>query len=270
MSKVKSKDQPSVEELLASIREAIYETGEGGTGTAMVAAKQSAVHEHGEAGQGMGGKAPYYPAVAGAQTPVPERPRNDAASGSDRPHGSMRGMRVTLGHDIGGSGRVSTRTDDFLSLRQRLTTLVEEGKSQPARNTAATTSSEGSNGILGGDVRLEEALARLSRAGRAPLDEEAARPLMAPGATPARRRLDTAAIEDLAGRELRPAIRDAIETELRGIPPRARDARDRPAADAAAIHDTGDYAPEAEAAYDDEAAYQAAPPEEAHVEPSVR
>ncbi len=280
MSKVKSKDQPSVEELLASIREAIYEKGEGGTGTAMAAAKQSAAREHGGAGQGMGGNASYNPAAAALQAPPPGRDPIASGTGSERPHGSMRGIRVALGHDTGGTGRVSTRTDDFLNLRQRLTTLVEEGKSLPARNTASTSSSQGFSGILGGDVRLEEALARLSRAGRAPMDEEIARPPLAPEATTARRRLDAAAIEDLAGRELRPAIRDAIESELRELPSRAYEPHGRPAAEAAPDYDTGDYAPEAESTYDGEAAYQDAPPEawddtavtpeEAHVEPLAR
>ncbi len=266
MSKAKAKDQPSVEELLASIREAIYENGEGGTGTVMAAAKQSAAREHGEAGQGNGGRnAPYTPALAGGQTPPPGRSYDDAGAGALRPHGSMRGMRISLGHDDGGAGRVQTRTDDFLNLRQRLTTLVEESKAQPARKTVVTSSPEGFSGILGGDVRLEEALARLSRAGRQPPDTPAVRPPLAPETRPGRRPLDTAAIEDLAGRELRPAIRDAIESELQALPPRVRD-RD-------------DYAPEAEASYEAEATYEDAPPEawadetavpeEAYVEPPV-
>jgi cell pole-organizing protein PopZ len=220
MSKAQAKDQPSVEELLASIREAIYADGEGQGGTGMSAAAHKAPRARKDAGQGAApGKGAAAPATGRPPSP-PQRTYNGAEPAALVPHGTMRGMRVSLDHGEGGAGRVSTRTDDFLNLRQRLTSLAEEGRSAEAKRTLVTSSLEGFTGILGGDVRLEEALARLSRAGRPPRSEEIARPLAPPPPplAPRSRPLDAAAVEQLAGRELKPAIREAIDDELQALP----------------------------------------------------
>lgn len=222
MSKAQAKDQPSVEELLASIREAIYADGEGQGGTGMSAAGHRAPQMRKEARKEAGRGAATRKAATGQPPSSPQGTYNGAAPAALVPHGTMRGMRVSLEHGEGGAGRVSTRTDDFLNLRQRLTTLAEEGRNAEAGRTMVTSSPEGFTGILGGDVRLEEALARLSRAGRPPRSEEIARPLSPPPPqaprAPRSRPLDAAAVEQLAGRELKPAIREAIDAELQALP----------------------------------------------------
>lgn len=234
MSKAPARNQPSVEELLASIREAIYEDGPESGGAGMSATRQAAVESRDTTGEAAGEvRAPAAPA------PVRHEPSHAAdynGAGVAAPHGSMRGLRVSLDRDSTGPGRVSARTDDFLHLRERLTTLMEDdGPVRPGK-TMVTSSREGFSGILGGDVRLEEALARLSRAGRPPSSHELSRspeppPAASPRAAPApaeppraapdaprRPRLDSAAVEELAGHTLRPAIREAVDAELRALP----------------------------------------------------
>jgi hypothetical protein len=227
MSKAQPKDQPSVEELLASIREAIYEDGEPRGGHHMTARKERAP-------QGRKGEAhrPARPAPTRAAIARPALPEPAPATGASAynggpqslaPRGSMRGLRVSLEHGTGTTGRVSTRTDDFLALRERLSTLTRE----EAAKEAGGASSEGFAGILGGDVRLEEALARLSRAGRPPSDE-IDRPL-APPAEARARPLQTSDLERLAGRELRPAVRDVVDAELQALSDAAQQPAPEPA-----------------------------------------
>jgi hypothetical protein len=228
MSKAPARDKPSVDELLASIREAIYDDGSESGGAGMSATRQAAVQSRRETDEGAGGRgAPSAPRAA-QREPLREADYNGGAGGVTAPHGSMRGLRVSLDRDSTGSGRVSARSDDFLHLRQRLTTLVEDDTAAHAGKTLVTSSREGFSGILGGDVRLEEALARLSRAGRPPSSHELGRAPVPPVAPPApppvapspprRQPLDSTAIEELAGRTLRPAIREAIDAELRALP----------------------------------------------------
>ena len=69
----------------------------------------------------------------------------------------MREMRVSLAPAASGPGALSARTDDFLALRNRLANLSMT-RDRLARNLSGQDN--GFAGILGGDVRLEEALAR--------------------------------------------------------------------------------------------------------------
>ena len=229
MSKAPARDQPSVDELLASIREAIYDDGSESGGAGMSATRQAAVQSRSEMGEGAGERRARSAPAPAPREPLRGADYSAAAGGVTAPHGSMRGLRVSLDRDSTGSGRVSARSDDFLHLRQRLTTLVEDDDAARASKTMVTSSREGFSGILGGDVRLEEALARLSRAGRprsshelgrAPVPPPVAPPAPPPVASlaPRRRPLDSAAVEELAGRTLRPAIREAIDAELRALP----------------------------------------------------
>jgi len=223
MSKAPARNQPSVEELLASIREAIYDDGSESGGASMSAMRQAAVQSRSGTGEGAGERRAAPARAPARREPLRGADYNGAGSGVAAPHGSMRGLRVSLDRDSAGSGRVSARSDDFLHLRQRLTTLMEDdGAARPGK-TMVTSSREGFSGILGGDVRLEEALARLSRAGRPRSGHELARaptppPAAPPPAEPRHPPLDSAAVEELAGRPLRPAIREAIDAELRAMP----------------------------------------------------
>ena len=278
MSKAPARDQPSVEELLASIREAIYDDGSQSGGAGMSTTRQAAAKSRSETGEGTGER--RTPSAAARREPLGGADNNGAASSVAAPHGSMRGLRVSLDRDSSGSGRVSARDDDFLHLRHRLTTLVEDDTAASAAKTAVTSSREGFSGILGGDVRLEEALARLSRAGRPPSSHDLGRaptpppavpPAPPPAAPPAPRRrpLDSAAVEELAGRTLRPAIREAIDAELRALPEEPPAPPSEPQRFARPSGQP-DYSHAAEAVHEDAPpeSWESAPPPESHPRPA--
>jgi uncharacterized protein len=173
MGRAKTAQDPSIESLLDSIRRAIHD------GSAEPPepppAKVQPVASLPAAKAGGGG----HPAPGKAR-PAPLRPVQPQASGLSlaqpadvasvkplRPvqtkpappgvTGSMREMRVSLAPAPSGPGALSARTADFLALRNRLANL------SMARDRLSRTLSGQDNGfagILGGDVRLEEALAR--------------------------------------------------------------------------------------------------------------
>lgn len=268
MSKAPARGQPSVEELLASIREAIYEDGPDSGGAGMSATRQAAAESRSASRQSASERQAPAASPPATHEPLRGADYNGADSGVAAPHGSMRGLRVSLDRDSAGPGRVSARTDDFLHLRQRLTTLMEDDDAARPGKTMVTSSREGFSGILGGDVRLEEALARLSRAGRPPSGHELARPPAPPPGEPQRPPLDSAAVEELAGRTLRPAVREAIDAELRALPQEAHAPPDEPQGPSRPPWQRS-YSRAAEAVHEDAPpeTWESAPPPEAHSRP---
>lgn len=131
MSRAEAKNQPSVEELLVSIRQAI----------------------HGD------GSSPLHQAAS--------KPSNGSPVS-----GSMSQTRVSLQTNSGQqTGFTQQHSENFLKLRSQLeqqgagalhaVAPVAPAAPQPRANSAAS----GFAGILNGDVRLEEALEKLKRAG---------------------------------------------------------------------------------------------------------
>lgn len=162
MGKAQPAGQPSIDELLASIRQAIHDEVE--------------------------------PAMRSTAAD-----RSGAAERRSAVTGSMRSLRVSLEPGGVGKGRLTARTDDFLALQDRLGGPASTAEG--VKRTIVTSDKEGFAGLLGGDVRLEEALARLSEAGRRTAAEAGARPVLTivPPAPP-------------AGPKLRPAVDDDSET----------------------------------------------------------
>lgn len=139
MGKAQAAGQPSIDELLASIRQAIHDEVE--PARRSTAADRSGLAEH-----------------------------RSAVTGS------MRSLRVSLEPGGAGKGRLTARTDDFLALQDW--PGGPASTAEGVKRTIVTSDKEGFAGLLGGDVRLEEALARLSDAGRRPAAETGARPLL--------------------------------------------------------------------------------------------
>src|SRR5262245_51771800 len=177
MGRVKTAQDPSIESLLDSIRRAIHD----GSGVPedspavkvqpVVAAAAAAKADAADSPRP--GKAPPAPLrpvqpqspglrpaqageLAGVKTtlrPVQAIPasRTPAAAGSAR---EARPIAASAGS---GPGALATRTDDFLALRNRLANL---SVTRDRLSRTLSGQDNGFAGILGGDVRLEEALAR--------------------------------------------------------------------------------------------------------------
>src|SRR5262245_39181874 len=175
MGRVKTAQDPSIESLLDSIRRAIHDGSAGSEDlppakaqpVAAAAAPKPIAAEVPRAGKAppapprpvqpqMPGLRPQQAGDAGARPvprpvqakPLPQPPTGAAAVREPRPN-AISGS--------GAPGVLAARTDDFLALRNRLANL------SVARDRLSRTLSgqdSGFAGILGGDVRLEEALAR--------------------------------------------------------------------------------------------------------------
>ncbi len=133
MSRVETPKQPSVEELLVSIRQAIH--GDGKTPLPKNGARFTSGNSNG-------------------------RPKSPAVSAS------MSQTRVTLQAGSGKkSGYTRQHTDNFFKLRNQLQELDAQAPLSARPGGAANGSANGFAGIMSGDVRLEEALEKLKRAG---------------------------------------------------------------------------------------------------------
>ena len=139
MSKTSAKPvEPSIDDMLTSIREAIHEE------TAREAEEHARTFK-------IKKQADRTPSLA---PPEVSRSRPSGVSGS------MRGLRVSLQPSTGTEerGTVTARSEDFLSLKNKLASLRS---APPPREDAPRGAMAG---IMGGDVRLEDALARLNTA----------------------------------------------------------------------------------------------------------
>ena len=125
---------PSIDDVLASIREAIHEE----------TARDTELRAD-----------PATPSKRTASLVPPAATRNRQTAVS----GSMRELRVSLQPpgQAGKQGTVTARSEDFLSLKNKLASLHQSQPTVPARTDMA--------GTMGGDVRLEDALARMNTAG---------------------------------------------------------------------------------------------------------
>lgn len=139
MRKLRQKKvDPSIDELLASIREAIHEETArdmpdlAGTSNLADPAQRNAT----------------------LAAPVESRSRDTPVSGS------MRELRVSLqpAEQSNEAGTVTTRSEDFLALKNKLASLGKKPTPAPASSGGDIA------GIMGGEVRLEEALARMNKA----------------------------------------------------------------------------------------------------------
>ncbi len=139
-NRASTQSQPSVEELLVSIRQAIHGDAKGQL------IQQASVPQ-----QQFAEKQAVGATVSGSmnQTRVSLQPANGQASGSTRQH-----------------------SENFFKLRNQLHELGATSPHALARNTASspaplrhTTGANGFAGILSGDARLEDALEKLKRAG---------------------------------------------------------------------------------------------------------
>jgi Protein of unknown function (DUF2497) len=181
MGRAKTAQDPSIESLLDSIRRAIHD-GSAEPQEPLPAKVQPVAFAPAVRAVGSDNPPP------GKARPAPLRPVQPQAPGLPRVQpaelagvkslrpvqskpalpgltGSMREMRVSLAPAASGPGALSARTDDFLALRNRLANL------SMARDRLSRTLSGQDNGfagILGGDVRLEEALARAGGGHTAP------------------------------------------------------------------------------------------------------
>jgi cell pole-organizing protein PopZ len=172
MGRAKTAQDPSIESLLDSIRRAIHD-GSAAPDEPAAARAQPAASPSAKAAAGdspLPGRARPAPL-----RPVPPQapPAQSAELGSVKPPlrsvqtrpapqppgvtGSMREMRVSLAPAPSGPGALSARTDDFLALRNRLANL---SVTRDRLSRTLSGQDNGFAGILGGDVRLEEALAR--------------------------------------------------------------------------------------------------------------
>jgi cell pole-organizing protein PopZ len=172
MGRAKTAQDPSIESLLDSIRRAIHDGSAAPEEPA--AARAQPASSPAKAGVGdspLPGRARPAP-LRPVQAQAPGGPTQSAESGSGkaprpvptRPAqqpqgvtGSMREMRVSLAPAPSGPGALSARTDDFLALRNRLANL---SVTRDRLSRTLSSQDNGFAGILGGDVRLEEALAR--------------------------------------------------------------------------------------------------------------
>jgi cell pole-organizing protein PopZ len=171
MGRAKTAQDPSIESLLDSIRRAIHD-GSAEADDPPPAKIQPVAAAKGPAGDSpQPGKARPAPLrTVPPQNPPPRLDRPTEPAGArpplrpvqtrpapPGPAASMREMRVSLAPAASGPGALSARTDDFLALRNRLANLSMT-RDRLARNLSGQDN--GFAGILGGDVRLEEALAR--------------------------------------------------------------------------------------------------------------
>src|SRR5262245_55065617 len=177
MGRVKTAQDPSIESLLDSIRRAIHD----GSGVPedspavkvqpVVAAAAAAKADAADSPRP--GKAPPAPLrpvqpqspglrpaqageLAGVKTtlrPVQAIPASQTPAAA----GSAREARPIAASAGSGPGALATRTDDFLALRNRLANL---SVTRDRLSRTLSGQDNGFAGILGGDVRLEEALAR--------------------------------------------------------------------------------------------------------------
>jgi cell pole-organizing protein PopZ len=172
MGRAKTAQDPSIESLLDSIRRAIHDGSAGSEELPTAKAQPVATGPKADAGDcPRPGKAPpaplrpvqpqspgLRPAQAGELAgvrptlrPVQTKPAPPVVAGA------MREMRVNLASTGSGPGALATRTDDFLALRNRLANL---SVTRDRLSRTLSGQDNGFAGILGGDVRLEEALAR--------------------------------------------------------------------------------------------------------------
>jgi cell pole-organizing protein PopZ len=172
MGRAKTAQDPSIESLLDSIRRAIHDGSAGSEELAPAKAQPVATAPKADAADSpRPGKAPpaplrpvqpqsagLRPAQAGelagvrpALRPVQTTPAPPAAAGA------MREARLNQASGGSGPGALATRTDDFLALRNRLANL---SVTRDRLSRTLSGQDNGFAGILGGDVRLEEALAR--------------------------------------------------------------------------------------------------------------
>lgn len=130
-SKPKSSD-PAIDDVLASIREAIQEETARGD----------------ELRSRLADKAGRQPQLA---------PASSAGSRTGPVSGSMRELRVSLQppQQSGGSGSVSTRSEDFLSFKNKIASLRAPGDS----------AADGTTGTVPSDPRLDDAVSRMNAAG---------------------------------------------------------------------------------------------------------
>lgn len=169
MGRAKTAQDPSIESLLDSIRRAIHDDSPEPDDLPPAKAQPAAAAKAGIGDNPPPGKArpaplrPVQPQTPGLRAALPAeldvKPLRPVQTKPAPPGltGSMREMRVSLAPAASGPGALSARTDDFLALRNRLASL-----SMTRDRLSRTLSSQdnGFAGILGGDVRLEEALAR--------------------------------------------------------------------------------------------------------------
>jgi len=143
MNRPETQNQPSVDELLLSIRQAIHGEGAVNSDTA------------GVLGQKMAGSTPKRSAVKSKGPTV---------------SASMSQTRVSLQPQRKNqtSGRADRHTENFFKLRNQLQEMGAKSPHDRPAVVAAGSRSGGANGfagILNGDTRLEDALAKLKRAG---------------------------------------------------------------------------------------------------------
>ncbi len=174
MGRAKTAQDPSIESLLDSIRRAIHD-GSAGSEDSPAAKVQpvAAAPKAGAAESPRPGKAPpaplrplqpqspsFRPPQAGEVAGVKPSLRPVQAKSPPQPPavaGSTRETRLNLAAAGSGPGALATRTDDFLALRNRLANL---SVTRDRLSRTLSGQDNGFAGILGGDVRLEEALAR--------------------------------------------------------------------------------------------------------------
>jgi uncharacterized protein len=172
MGRAKTAQDPSIESLLDSIRRAIHDGSPEPGDLPPAKAPPAAAAAGAKAGFGdnpLPGKArpaplrPVQPQTPGLRAAQPAeldvKPLRPVQTKAAPPGltGSMREMRVSLAPAVAGPGALSARTDDFLALRNRLASL---SMTRDRLSRTLSGQDNGFAGILGGDVRLEEALAR--------------------------------------------------------------------------------------------------------------
>src|SRR5262245_21111192 len=174
MGRVKTAQDPSIESLLDSIRRAIHD-GSGGEEELPAVTAQPVAAPKADAAESLRpGKAPpapvrpvqhHSPGLRPAQAgefagvrptlrPVQSKPAVQPAAAAGSVRDASRPNPASAGS---GPGALATRTDDFLALRNRLANL---SVTRDRLSRTLSGQDNGFAGILGGDVRLEEALAR--------------------------------------------------------------------------------------------------------------
>jgi cell pole-organizing protein PopZ len=174
MGRAKTAQDPSIESLLDSIRRAIHDGSAGAEELAAAKAQPAAIAPKADAAEmPRPGKAPPAP-LRPVQAKSPDlRPAQASELAGVRPAlrpvqakpapqppavaGSTRETRMNLASAGSGPAALATRTDDFLALRNRLANL---SVTRDRLSRTLSGQDNGFAGILGGDVRLEEALAR--------------------------------------------------------------------------------------------------------------
>jgi cell pole-organizing protein PopZ len=172
MGRAKTAQDPSIESLLDSIRRAIHDGSAGSEASPAPRAQPVATAPKADAAEsprpGKAPPAPLRPVQPQSPGPRPEagevagvRPALRPVQAKSPPAPAVAGLtretRLNFASAGSGPGALATRTDDFLALRNRLANL---SVTRDRLSRTLSGQDNGFAGILGGDVRLEEALAR--------------------------------------------------------------------------------------------------------------